>query len=81
MNNVATNGIDAVELVLQILLKYEQDLNLEGKEIDIQDLRETTYKFTEEYKNRKDAEIVSQIINEAINQFEEFKNNKEKENN
>lgn len=64
-------GIDAVELVLQILLKYEQDLNLEGKEIDIQDLRETTYKFTEEYKNRKDAEIVSQIINEAINQFED----------
>lgn len=64
-------GIDAVELVLQILLKYEQDLNLERKEIDIQDLRETTYKFTEEYKNRKDAEIVSQIINEAINQFED----------
>ena len=64
-------GEDAIELVLKKLLEFEYGLNNEGQEIDVQELREITNKILEEYKNRKDAEIVSQIINEAINQFED----------
>lgn len=68
---MVTKSVDAVELVLQILLKYDQALNLEEKEIDIQDLREVTNKYIEE---NQISEIVSQIINEAIKLFEDLRN-------
>lgn len=68
---MVTKSVDAVELVLRILLKYDQALNLEEKEIDIQDLREVTNKYIEE---NQISEIVSQIINEAIKLFEDLRN-------
>lgn len=63
-------GVDAVELVLKTLFECEEYLNAEGKEIDIKELREVTNKYIEE---NQISEKVSQIINEALNLFEEYK--------
>ena len=63
---MATGGIDAVNLILKVLFEFEA----EGEGIDMQDLRETTEKFI---KENDCSETITQIIKEAIKQFEDFK--------
>lgn len=65
-------GVDAVELVLKVLLECEEYLNAERKEIDIKELREVTNKYIED---NQISEVVSQIINEALKLFEDYKKN------
>lgn len=68
---MVTGGIDAVELVLKVLLECEAGLNTEEREIDIQELRETTDNFLKEYKGN--SKKLARIIDEAINQFEDLR--------
>ena len=68
---MVTGGIDAVELVLKVLLECEAGLNTEEREIDIQELRETTDNFLKEYK--WNSKKLARIIDEAINQFEDLR--------
>ena len=69
-------GEDAIELVLKKLLEFEYELNNEGTEIDIQELRKI---INERLEENQMTEISSQIINTAIDLFEGFKKNKKRE--